>query len=88
MLMTEGPVDTPINLGNPVEFTMLELAEKVIRITNSKSKLVFEPLPQDDPRQRKPDITLAKEMLGWFPQVNLEDGIGLTADYFKQELAV
>jgi UDP-glucuronate decarboxylase len=88
MLMTDGPLDTPINIGNPGEFSMLELAEIVIRLTSSTSKIVFEPLPRDDPRQRKPDITLAKEMLGWAPHVDLEEGIQLTADYFKQELAV
>ncbi len=88
MLMTDGPLDTPINIGNPGEFSMLELAEIVIRLTSSTSKIVFEPLPRDDPRQRKPDIALAKEMLGWAPQVDLEEGIQLTADYFKQELAV
>ena len=88
MLMLEGPVDTPINLGNPGEFSMLELAEKVIRITKSNSKIIFEPLPQDDPRQRKPDISLAKTMLGWQPKIVLETGIELTADYFAKELAV
>jgi UDP-glucuronate decarboxylase len=88
MLMVETPPETPINIGNPGEFSMLELAEKVTRLTNSTSKIIFEPLPQDDPRQRKPDITLAKEILGWSPQVDLEQGINLTADYFKRELAV
>lgn len=88
MLMSEMPFDTPINIGNPGEFSMLELAEKVIRITGSTSKIVFEPLPQDDPRQRKPDITLAKKILGWAPKVDLEKGIRLTAEYFKQELTV
>lgn len=88
MLMTDGPVDTPINIGNPGEFSMLELAEMVIRLTRSTSRIVFEPLPQDDPRQRKPDITLAKAILGWAPQINLEKGIQLTAEYFKQELGV
>ena len=88
MLMMDGPVDTPINIGNPGEFSMLELAEMVIRLTSSTSRIVFEPLPQDDPRQRKPDITLAKEILGWAPQIDLEKGIQLTADYFKQELGV
>jgi len=87
MLMADGPIDSPINIGNPGEFSMLELAEKVIKLTSSTSKIVFEPLPQDDPRQRKPDITLAKEILGWVPYVELEEGIQLTADYFKQELA-
>jgi UDP-glucuronate decarboxylase len=88
MLTLEGPVHTPINLGNPGEFSMLELAQKVIEVTNSSSKVVFEPLPQDDPRQRKPDITLAKSILGWQPQIELEMGIKLTADYFGRELAV
>ena len=87
MLMLEGPIDTPINLGNPDEFSMLELAEKVIQITKSTSKIVFEPLPQDDPRQRKPDITLAAAILGWNPEIALETGIALTADYFAKELA-
>jgi UDP-glucuronate decarboxylase len=88
MLTLESPVDTPINLGNPSEFSMLELAQKVIEITKSSSQVVFEPLPQDDPRQRKPDITLAKKILGWEPQIGLERGIRLTADYFGRELAV
>jgi UDP-glucuronate decarboxylase len=88
MLMLEKSLDTPINIGNPSEFSILELAEKVIRLTNSNSKIVFEPLPLDDPQQRKPDITLANEILGWIPRVDLEKGIQLTADYFKQELAV
>ena len=87
MLMLEGPIDTPINLGNPDEFSMLELAEKVIQITKSTSKIVFEPLPQDDPRQRKPDITLAAAILGWNPERALETGSALTADYFAKELA-
>ena len=88
MLMLDKPLDTPINIGNPAEFSILELAEKVIKLTNSTSKIVFEPLPQDDPQQRKPDITLANEILGWTPRVDLEQGIFLTADYFKQELVV
>jgi UDP-glucuronate decarboxylase len=88
MLTIEGPIDTPINLGIPGEFSMLELAQKVIDVTNSSSEVVFEPLPQDDPRQRKPDITLAKSILGWEPQIALETGIKLTADYFVRELAV
>ena len=76
----------PINLGNPIEFTMLELAEKVIAKTGSKSKLRFEPLPQDDPKQRQPDITKAKNQLGWEPKVNLDEGLDLTIDYFKSVL--
>lgn len=86
MLIADGPLSTPINLGNPSEFSMIELAEKVVRITKSKSKIVFEPLPQDDPRQRKPDISLAKKLLNWTPKVNVDDGIYLTAEYFRQEL--
>ena len=88
MLMLDKPLDTPINIGNPGEFSILELAEKVIRLTNSTSKIVFEPLPQDDPQQRKPDIRLANEILDWAPRVDLEQGILLTAEYFKQELVV
>lgn len=73
----------PVNLGNPGEFTILELAKKVIAATNSKSKIVFQPLPEDDPRQRKPDISLAKEKLNWEPKIKLEDGLKETISYFK-----
>ncbi len=74
----------PINLGNPGEFTMLELAESVIKLTDSKSELVFEELPEDDPKQRKPDISLAKEKLGWEPKVDLAAGLKPTIKYFRQ----
>ena len=77
----------PINLGNPGEFTMLELAEKVISQTGSKSKLVFERLPQDDPKQRQPDITKAKQELNWEPKVGLEEGLEKTIAYFQKVLA-
>lgn len=73
----------PVNLGNPSEFTMVELAEKVLRLTESKSTLVFMALPQDDPKQRKPDISLAKAKLNWQPKVALDDGLKLTVDHFK-----
>lgn len=73
----------PVNIGNPSEFTILELAEKVIKLTNSKSKLVFLPLPQDDPLQRQPDITLAQKELGWKPTIDLETGLKKTIEYFK-----
>lgn len=73
----------PVNIGNPGEFTMLELAEKVIEFTGSKSKIVFEPLPQDDPKMRRPDITLAKEKLDWEPKVKLDEGLKKTIEYFK-----
>ncbi len=74
----------PVNLGNPDEYTILELAETIIKLTNSTSKLVFKPLPQDDPLQRKPDITKAKEALEWSPKVQLEDGLKETIFYFKK----
>lgn len=73
----------PINIGNPHEFTILELAKKVIDLTHSKSKLIFEPLPHDDPKQRKPDITLAKEVLDWEPQIQLDEGLKYIINYFK-----
>ncbi len=83
--MMKGPDSFigPVNLGNPGEFTILELAEKVIQQTGSKSRIVFKPLPQDDPLQRKPDIALAAEKLGWAPSVNLEEGLERTISYFK-----
>jgi UDP-glucuronate decarboxylase len=85
MLMMASPADFtgPVNVGNPREFTMLELAEKVISLTGSKSKISYKPLPPDDPKQRKPDITLAKKELGWQPEVSLEDGLKETIAYFK-----
>ncbi|MCZ6804119.1 MAG: SDR family oxidoreductase [Proteobacteria bacterium] len=76
----------PINIGNPDEFTMLDLAEKVINLTGSKSKLIYMPLPQDDPMQRQPDIALAKEILDWKPTVKLEDGLKETIKYFEELL--
>lgn len=83
-MMTSENFIGPVNLGNPREFTMIELAEMVLKITNSKSKLIFTPLPADDPKQRKPDISLAKERLnGWEPQIRLEEGLIETINYFK-----
>jgi len=76
----------PINIGNPVEFRIMELAEKVIKLTNSKSKLVYEKLPDDDPIQRQPDINLAKEKLGWEPKIHLEEGLVMTIHYFENLL--
>ena len=85
LLMETGPETTgPINIGNPNEFTVRELAEKVIELTGSSSKIVQEPLPQDDPKQRQPDITKAKEVLGWQPTIELEQGLGKTIDYFRK----
>ena len=83
LMNTEPGFTGPVNLGNPGEFTMLELAEKVIELTGSKSKLTFMPLPQDDPKQRQPNIELAKAKLGWEPKVNLENGLIKTIGYFK-----
>ena len=79
-------IDSPINLGNPGEFTILELAELVIQKLNSKSKISFEPLPQDDPKQRRPDIQKAKELLDWSPKIDLSMGLDRTIDYFKSVL--
>lgn len=73
----------PVNIGNPGEFTIRELAEKVIELTNSSSKIVYQPLPSDDPMQRKPDITLARKELGWEPKIHLEEGLIKTIDFFK-----
>jgi UDP-glucuronate decarboxylase len=72
-----------VNVGNPRECTVLELAEKIIELTRSRSRIVFEPLPSDDPARRCPDITLAKAMLGWEPRVPLEEGLGKTIAYFE-----
>ena len=77
----------PVNLGNPHEFTILDLAKKIIEMTNSKSNIVYNPLPQDDPLQRKPDINLAKEKLKWQPNVKLEEGLVKTVEYFEKVLA-
>jgi UDP-glucuronate decarboxylase len=83
--MNTGPDFTgPVNIGNPVEFTMIELAELVLRLTGSKSKLIFKDLPQDDPKQRKPDIQVATNKLDWAPKVSLNDGLLETVNFFKQ----
>ena len=84
-LMNSGPeISGPINLGNPVEFTMRELAELTIELTGSKSELVSKPLPEDDPKQRQPDITAARRDLSWEPKVTLRDGLASTIDYFRE----
>ena len=86
MLSSKEVIDAPINLGNPNEFSMLELAHTVLKLTGSKSKIVYKDLPLDDPRQRKPDITRAKEVLKWAPKIELEQGVSQTIDYFKSVL--
>lgn len=89
MNVTPDSFTGPVNIGNPGEFTILELAEKVIKLTGSKSKLVFQPLPQDDPMQRKPDISLAKEKLnGWEPKVALDEGLLKTIEYFSKKMNI
>lgn len=85
-LMNQDEVTGPINIGNPGEFTMLELAENVLKLTGSKSKIVHKPLPSDDPKQRQPDITLAKKHLDWQPTVPLAEGLARTIDYFKRSI--
>src|SRR5512137_1514334 len=77
----------PVNLGNPREFTIMELAKKIIAMTGSRSKIVQKPLPSDDPTQRQPDITLAKQKLGWQPKVDVDEGFKVTIEYFRKELA-
>jgi len=86
VLMLDREISTPINLGNPNEFTVRELAEIVLELTNSKSSTVNNPLPQDDPKQRKPDISLANSLLNWTPKIQLREGIEKTIDYFKKIL--
>jgi UDP-glucuronate decarboxylase len=88
MMATGAEFTGPVNIGNPVEFTILELAEKVLSIVGGRSKLVFMPLPSDDPRQRQPDISLAKSKLNWEPKVPLADGLRETVKYFQQLLRV
>ncbi len=86
-MMDTGPVVTgPINIGNPVEFTIRELAEQIIRLTGSTSHITYRPLPNDDPRQRQPDISLARKTINWEPVVSLEEGLKKTIDYFKMIL--
>jgi UDP-glucuronate decarboxylase len=86
LMNSDHGVTGPVNLGNPVEFTVLELAEKVLSLVGGRSKLTFLPLPSDDPQQRQPDISLAKEKLGWEPNISLESGLRETIFYFKKLL--
>ncbi len=81
-------VDTPVNIGNPAEMSVLQMAETIVRVTGSKSRIIFQPLPEDDPKVRQPDITKAKSLLGWEPRVGLEDGLANTLGYFRQKLGL
>tara|TARA_E500000178_G_C17006121_1_gene748209 strand:- start:1363 stop:2319 length:957 start_codon:yes stop_codon:yes gene_type:complete len=86
LMNSDATITGPINLGNPGEFTMIELAKNILDLTNSRSELVFKPLPEDDPKQRRPDITLAKQHLDWEPQIPLRDGLAKTIQYFDELL--
>jgi UDP-glucuronate decarboxylase len=88
LMETPDSITLPVNIGNPDEFSIKELADKVIEITGSKSKITFEPLPADDPTQRKPDILKAKETLKWEPKIKLEEGLVKTIEYFKKTLSL
>jgi UDP-glucuronate decarboxylase len=86
MALMNGEHTGPINLGNPGEFTILELAQKVLALTGSKAEITFLPLPQDDPRQRRPDITKAQTLLGWEPKIPLQEGLPLMIEDFRKRL--
>ncbi len=87
MRLAKSDEHLPVNIGNPTEFTILECAQQVLNVTGSKSKIRYEPLPQDDPKQRRPNITKARQLLGWEPKINLETGLRLSLDYFKKAVA-
>lgn len=88
LMNSSADITGPINLGNPSEFTMLELAENIIKLTGGTSKIVFKPLPQDDPRQRQPNISIARNVLKWEPTIQLREGLERTIYYFKNALAI
>jgi len=79
-------IHLPLNIGNPTELSVLEIAERILQLSGSKSRIVHEPLPEDDPKVRRPDITRARELLGWSPQISLEEGLCRTIDYFRSKL--
>ena len=87
MRLSKSDEHLPVNIGNPNEFTILECAQMVLKVTGSKSKICYEPLPQDDPKQRQPDITKARQLLGWEPKIDLETGLRKSLDYFKKAVA-
>jgi dTDP-glucose 4,6-dehydratase len=84
--LMEAPTNEPVNIGNPQEVTIEEIARAIIAVTGSSSRIVYRPLPVDDPRQRRPDITRARTILGWEPKVQLEEGLARTVGFFRQKL--
>ena len=84
--LMDAPTNDPVNIGNPTELTIEEMAKTIVRMTGSPSRIVYKPLPEDDPKVRKPDITRAREILGWEPKVGLEEGLTKTIDYFREKL--
>jgi len=88
LMQTDSAITGPVNLGNPDEYSIIELAERIVSLTGSGSKLVYRPLPADDPVQRRPDITLAGELLDWSPAVQLEEGLAATMDYFRAQVGL
>ncbi|HKN91503.1 MAG TPA: GDP-mannose 4,6-dehydratase, partial [Acidimicrobiia bacterium] len=86
LALLDSTYTAPVNIGNPDEFTVLELAHHVIEVTGSTSEVAFEPLPEDDPRQRRPDISLARRLLGWEPKVPLGEGLARTAEWMRHHL--
>lgn len=86
LALAESGIHEPVNVGNPTELNMLDLAEKIVELTGSKSELTFKPLPVDDPRTRQPDISKAKDLIGWWPKVSLDEGLGLTVAWFKENM--
>jgi dTDP-glucose 4,6-dehydratase len=86
--LSRSDIHDPVNIGNPVEFTILECAHRVLKVTGSRSPITYEPLPQDDPKQRRPDISKARELLGWEPKIDLEAGLKLSMDYFRQAIEI
>jgi nucleoside-diphosphate-sugar epimerase len=86
MVPNAEDVHLPVNIGNPHELTVLEIAEKIIELSGSNSRIIFEPLPEDDPKVRRPDISRANQLLGWNPKISLEEGLRNTIDYFRLKL--
>ena len=84
--LMQSSVSEPVNIGNPQEMTLLELAKRIIRLAGSRSEIVFRPLPEDDPKVRQPDISRARALLGWEPRVDVEEGLRLTLDWFREKL--